>query len=251
MLFRFIYRTKSELQIEKQKDFKNVVLTQIIIIVFGLTISGFLVEGSQTSEAKLAITVFNIFGIGYSFLLWDLLRNFTKSQTLINSCLIILVCIVILGTLLEFPYYTILHVPDRRLALLLIHGLFFPIELIIIGFCIRDIFSGEFLTPDKLWGSACVFLMIGLTFASLFHLICIIKPGSLVDDPDIALINYSECVYHSLAILGGMDPDHPNASRLIRNISVMEAVWSNLFVVLIIGKLMGLPRLPKPESKQN
>jgi hypothetical protein len=251
MLSRFIYRTKSELQLEKQKDYKNVVLTQIVIIVFGLTISGFLDDGSQTSKAKFAITVYNIFGVLYSFLLWDLLRNFTKNRILINICFIVLVSIVIIGTLLEFPYYTILHVPNRQLTLLLIHGLFFPIELIIISFCIRDIFSGEFLTPDKLWGSACVFLMIGLSFASLYHLICIIKPGSLVDDPDIALINYSECVYHSLAILGGIDPDHPSVSRLIRNIGVMEAVWSNLFVVLIIGKLMGLPRLPKPDSKEN
>ena len=251
MLSLFMYRTNGELQLEKQKDYKNVVITQIVIIVFGLTISGFLVDGSQTSQAKLAITVYNIFGVVYSFLLWDLLRNFTKNRLLIKVCFIVLVSIVIIGTLLEFPYYTILEVPDRRLTLLLIHGLFFPIELIIISFCVRDIFSGDFLTPDKLWGSACVFLMIGLSFASLYHLICIIKPGSLVDDPDIALINYSECVYHSLAILGGIDPDHPVASRLIRNISVMEAVWSNLFVVLIIGKLMSLPRPPKSELKEN
>jgi hypothetical protein len=47
-----------------------------------------------------------------------------------------------------------------------------------------------------------------------------------------------------------MDPGHPNASRLIRNISVLEAVWGNLFVVLVIGKLMGLPRPPKTEAKQ-
>jgi len=46
-----------------------------------------------------------------------------------------------------------------------------------------------------------------------------------------------------------MDPGHPNAARIIRNISVLEALWSNLFVVLIIGKLMGLPRPPKPDSE--
>ncbi len=249
MFLDFIFTTKSELQLEKQRDYKYVVLTQIVIITFGLTISGFLTEGSQTQQAKLAITFFNIFGVVYSFLLWDLLRNFTKNRLLIYVCLFVLVGLVIVGTLLEFPYYTILQVPDRRITLLFIHGIFFPIEIIIIGFCVRDIFSGEYLTPDKLWGSACVYLMIGLSFASLYHLICIIKPGSLEADLDIALLNYSECVYHSLAVIGGMDPEHPLASRLIRNISVMEAVWSNLFVVLIIGKLMGLPRPPKSESK--
>src|SRR6187551_3390509 len=126
MLSRFIYRTKRELQLEKQKDYKNVVLTQIVIIVFGLTISGFLDEGSQTSQAKLAITVYNFFGVVYAFLLWDLLRNFTKNRILITICFIALVGIVITGTLLEFPYYTILHVPNRQLTLLIIHGSFFP-----------------------------------------------------------------------------------------------------------------------------
>src|SRR5690349_9288672 len=106
MLSRILSRTKSELQLEKQKDYKNVVLTQIVIIVFGLTISGFLVDGSQTSEAKLAITIYNIFGVVYSFLLWDLLRNFTKNRLLIRVCLVVLVSIVITGTLLEFPYYS-------------------------------------------------------------------------------------------------------------------------------------------------
>ena len=65
--------------------------------------------------------------------------------------------------------------------------------------------------------------------------------------PDLALglPNYSECVRYSMCILGGLDPAQPDTTRLIRNISVIEAVWSNLFVVLIIGKLMGLPKPPK------
>lgn len=34
----------------------------------------------------------------------------------------------------------------------------------------------------------------------------------------------------------------------IKNIVVTGAVWSNLFVVLTVGILMGLPRPPKPEN---
>jgi hypothetical protein len=181
----------------------------------------------------------------YSFLLWDLLRNFTRSATLVGTVLVVLICIVIAGVLMEFPYYTIITVPDRQLALLCIHGLLFPIEVTIISFAILDIFAWEFLTADKLWGCACVFLMIGISFGSLYDLICIIKPGSLGASLEMGLPNYSECVRYSLCILGGMDPGMPEASRLIRNIGVIEAVWSNLFVVLIIGKLMGLPKPPK------
>jgi len=251
MFKSLISRTKSELLQEKQKDYRNIVIIQIIIIVFGLTLTEFVIDGgSQTPAGKLVTTVFLCFGTVYNFLLWDLMRNFTQSRLLTNVFLFVLISIVIIGTLGEFPYYKILDIPDRQLYLLFLHGLLFPIEVTVIGFAIRDIFSGEFLTPDKLWGSACVFLMIGISFGSLYDLICIIKPGSLGEVIEMGLPNYSECIHYSLSILGGMDPGFPNASRLIRNIGVFESVWGNLFVVLVIGKLMGLPRPPKPGTKE-
>ena len=236
---------KSELTREKQKDYRNVVVIQIVIIILGLTLSQFLLEGTQTSAAKLVTTIFSSFGAIYAFLLWDMLRNFTRSVLLVRTYLIILVGIVCTGVLVEFPYYTILEVPDRQIYLMIIHGLLFPIEVTVIAFAIRDIFSSEFLTPDKLWGSACIYLMIGISFGSLYDLICIINPGSMGPDLALGLPNYSECVRYSMCILGGLDPAQPDTTRLIRNISVIEAVWSNLFVVLIIGKLMGLPKPPK------
>lgn len=241
----------NELQREKQKDYRNVVLLQIVIIVLGLTLSEFVLQGTHTAAAKLVITIFSCFGALYSFLLWDLLRNFTSKRWLINLYLFILVASIGTGILGEFPYYTILHVSDRQSYLLVIHSLLFLIEITVISFAIRDIFTGEFLTPDKLWGSACIFLMIGISFASLYDLLCIIRPGSLGEPVEMGLPSYSECVAHSMSILGGADPGHPNASKLIKNISIIEAVWSNLFVVLIIGKLMGLPRPPQEHDTSN
>ncbi|MCI0750310.1 MAG: hypothetical protein L0Y35_00575 [Flammeovirgaceae bacterium] len=251
MLKTILKKTGIELLLEKQKDYKNVVTMQIVIIVFGLTLSEYIIQGTSTSLSKFVTTLFSFFGALYAFLLWDLLRNFTSYKPLINTFFVVLSGIVVVGTLVEFPYYTFWEVPDRQLYLLIIHGLLFPIEVTVIAFAIRDIFSGSILTPDKLWGSACVFLMIGISFGSLYDLICIVKPGSLGIEVASGLPNYAECVTHSLSILGGADPGHPEASKLIRNISVIEAVWGNLFVVLIIGKLMGLPRPDKQPTKPN
>lgn len=250
ILSKLLSQSAASVSSEKQKDYRNIVLIQVIIIVFGLTLSEFVLQGATTPQAKLVISIYSVFGLTYSFLLWDLLRNFTTSKILIRLYLVLLFGAIGLGILVEFPYYTIvqLDAPDRRLVLLLVHTLLFITEIIIVSFAIRDIFTGEFLTPDKLWGSACVFLMIGISFGSLYDLICIIKPGSLNKQLDIGWANYSECITYSLCILGGTDTFQPDASRLIRNIGVLEAVWSNLFVVLVIGKLMGLPRPPKPET---
>lgn len=242
--------SRIELQREKQKDYRNVVITQVLIITLGLILYGPLLEDSSSSTSKIIITIFSAFGLLYAFLLWDLLRDFSKSRVLIMTILPVLIGIFIFGTLIEFPYYKFIEVENRQAALFTIHGLLFPIEVTVISFAIRDIFMGQYFTPDKLWGSACVFLMIGISFGSLYDLICIANPGSLGVDIELGLPNYSECVSYSFHVLGGIDTDYPNANKLIKNISVIEAVWGNLFTVLIIGKLMILPQPPENlESK--
>jgi len=236
--------SRSELQREKLKDYRNIVLVQVIIVVFGLVLSEPIIENSKSEISKLIISVFSFFGAAYAFLLWDLLRNFTNSRVLILSILIVLSGIVFTGMLVEFPYYQLIHIHDRQMYLLTIHSLLFPIEITVISFSLRDIFTGEFMTSDKLWGAASIFIMIGISFGSLYDLISIARPGSLGQNFELGLPNYSECVTYSFCILGGIDPGLEPV-RLIRNISVLEAVWGGLYGMLIIGKLLGLPRAEK------
>jgi hypothetical protein len=233
--------SKDDLQKEKSRDYRNIVIIQITIIVFGLTLSEPLLQNSKSPESKLIISVFSFFGALYAFLLWDLLRNFTSSRILIKLILVVLSGIIVMGILVEFPYYQFLHIADRQSYLLTIHGLLFPIEITVISFTIHDIFNGKFFTSDKLWGAACVFLMIGISFGSLYDLISITRPGSLGVDIELGLPNYSECVTYSFSVLGGVDSGL-QPSRLIRNISVIESVWGSIYGMLIIGKLLGLPR---------
>jgi hypothetical protein len=247
MFRKLTFIGSSRLQQEKQKDYRNVVIIQVIIIVMGLMLSGPLLEDPKSEVSKLIISVFSFFGAVYAFLLWDLLRNFTRSQALIVTVLLLLLGIVSFGILIEFPYYKVIHIENRRLALLIIHGILFPIEVLVIVYTIRDIFLSEVLTPDKLWGSACVYLMTGISFGSLYDLICISGFGNLGVELELGIPNYAECVGHSLSLLGGIDSRYPDATYLIKNLGVIEGLWGSLFTVLIIGKLLGLP---KPDSKQ-
>jgi asparagine N-glycosylation enzyme membrane subunit Stt3 len=233
--------SKLELQKEKAKDYRNVVIIQIVLVVLGLVLYEPLLEDSKSDLSKFIITVFSTFGAIYAFLLWDLLRNFTDSKILILVILILLLGIVTAGILVEFPYYQIIQVADRQTYLLILHGILFPIEVTVIGFAIRDMFSAGFITSDKLWGAACVFLMVGISFGSLYDLISIARPGSLGIEVELGLPNYSECVTYSFSVLGGIDSDL-NPSKLIKNVSVIESVWGTLYAMLIIGKLLGLPR---------
>lgn len=250
-MFNFTFQrtlSKGELQIEKAKDYRNIVIIQILIVVFGLTLSEPILKDSKSEVSKFIITVFSFFGALYTYLMCDLLRDFTSNKTLLSIIFIVLIGAIGIGILAEFPYYQIIHISNRQALLLTVHGLLFPIEVTVIAFAIRDIFSGGFLTPDKLWGAACIFLMVGISFGSLYDLLTIIRPGGLGANIELGFPNYSECVTYSFCILGGIDPGL-EPTKLIRNISALEAVWGSLYAMLVIGKLLGLPR--KEETNAN
>jgi len=247
-LKRFLSRL--ELQKEKAKDYRNVVILQVILVGFGLLLYEPLLEDSSSDISKLIITLFSSFGAIYAFLLWDLLRNFTDNKYLILTILILLLGIVIAGVVVEFPYYHLIEVSDRQTYLFVLHSILFPIEVTVIAFAIRDLFSAGFITSDKLWGAACVFLMVGISFGSLYDLISIARPGSLGVNIELGLPNYSECVTYSFGVLGGIDTDL-KPSKLIKNISIIESVWGVLYAMLIIGKLLGLPRFEKENEIEN
>lgn len=234
--------SSSELAREKTKDYRNIVMIQVTIVVFGLTLSGPIFEDSTSELSKFIISVFSLFGAVYTYLLCDLLRNFTRNKPLLVVIFTLLAVTVTIGILAEFPYYKIINIPNRQALLLTVHGLLFPIEITVIAFAIRDIFSGSHLTPDKLWGAACVYLMVGISFGSLYDLLSISNPGSLGKAIELGFPNYSECVNYSFCVLGGMDTGLEPV-KLIRNVSTLEAVWGNLYGMLIIGKLLGLPRM--------
>ncbi len=247
--------TNIELQKEKFKDYRNVVFSQAIIIIMGLTLVEYLDQGREDQTAKLVISIFTFFGVIYAFLLWDMMRNFTGNQYLIRGVLLLLCGIVIAGILVEFPYYQVIEIENKRIYLMVIHSILLAIEVLVITFAVIDVFTGDYLTSDKLWGAACVYLMTAISFASIYDLICIIRPGSLGEDIELGLPSYAECVYYSMNVLGGLDSAYPDATKLIRNIGVIEAVWGSLFGVLIIGKLLVLPRkdtfLKNKEMKDN
>jgi hypothetical protein len=200
-----------ELLNEKRKDYRNVVIIQTVIITVGLLLSDIILKEQESITSKLIITLFSTFSGVYAFLLWDLMRNFTNNQLLIKGVLGVIVLVVIVGLLTEFPFYNILKFDNRRLYLFILHGFIFPIEVLVIAL-------------------------------GLYHLINFVSPAAFGVVLPLGIPSYSESIYYSFNILGGTETVYPDPIRIIRNIGVIEAVWGNLFVVLIIGKLLTMPK---------
>ncbi len=237
--FKFVQHLKGEaLRNEKEKDFRNVVILQCLIIFSALLLKDLLSLIGFEDTLIFRDVIFLLLGGIYVLVLWDLLRNFTRSIWLIYGLFVVIMGSYALALITVNPFFTFFDEESQRPYLFYIHAVLFIIELIVIYFVILDMFSGEKLSPQKLWGAACVYLMIAICFGSAYDLICIAKLGALGESIPLGLESYTTCIYYSLTILGGQDPEYDQPIRLIRNLAVIEAVWGNLFVVLLVGRLL-------------
>ncbi|MDB5272493.1 MAG: hypothetical protein JWO58_860 [Chitinophagaceae bacterium] len=236
-------RSKAENQAEKIKDYRNIVILQTLIICAALLLREIFAMSGMPVHLSSVVRdcLFLLFGGVYVLILWDLLRNFTKKTVLITILFLIIMGSYVLALFTVNPLYEFFHTEtEKRPYLFIIHMVLFLTEAIVIYHAIFDIFAGRRLSEEKLWGSACIFLMIGICFGSLYDLINILNPGSMGVPLPLGLESYTACIAFSMTIIGGHEA-YPNAIPLILNLSVIEAVWANLFVVLLVGRLLGQP----------
>jgi len=245
MLKKIILNKDSRLllQLEMIKDYKSIVLLQSCMIFCSMLLDDLLLlTGMHAGTAHhVCHTLFLLLTGVYIAVLWDILRNYSQNKFIIYATLTGIVIAFGLMLVTVNPFFTLF--PGEKEAqpyLLIIHTLLFIAEATVTYFTILNIFQGEKLSTEKIWGSACIFFMIGFSFASMFDLILIAAPLSMGVPVKIGLESYMCCIHYSMTIIGGHDA-FPNASSLIVNTGVIEAVWSNLFIVLLVGRLLGKP----------
>lgn len=231
--------SSAALQREKLKDYRNIVVIQVAVITILMTLEDLLAGIGFVDIQKWVYTLFIAFAGFYLLLLWDMMRNFTNNMLIVRGSLAWLMVLFVLGAMGENPFQRLLDNP--RPYYIFIHTSLTIIQGYVISLSIRDIFARGGVTSDKLWGSACVYLMIGFVFGDIFDLLNLLKPGSFGVEIPVGFASYLGGVYFSYATLGGVDAGYDHMSRLVRNVSVIESLFGNLYLVFLIGRILGLP----------
>lgn len=224
---------------EKKKDYRRAVVVQIAFLALvlladeGLKLFGF------GSRGVLFDGMFHVLGAVYLVLLCDMLRNYTRAKWLVRGCFValavaftIMVCVNLI--------FTLDPVPRDRLRLVA-HGLLALVQIIVIVFAIRDLFRGSHRATDRLWGTACIYFMSGFAFSSVYSTILMLNPSAFGNPLASDAYVFFETTYLSFNALVGLDTSYPNATRLVRNLALMEGLWSQLYLVLLIGRLLTPP----------
>ncbi|HMS51912.1 MAG: hypothetical protein IPI59_11775 [Sphingobacteriales bacterium] len=224
-------------QKNKTTDYQRVVSLQILIIGLGLTLEHILALFGITNAQTFLFGLYSLFGVAYMYLLWDLLKNFTQKKWLIKTVGYTYLGVFVLGNLAQNPFLSIFNNPQPALAVL--HGTLMLTEILLVGFGITDLFSENYTTAQRIWASVCIYLMIGIGWGSLYEMLLAIDHNAFGVYLPAGMKGYSESIYHSFCNLAGISSIYTNPSTLVRNLGLIEGIWGNLYIVLLIGRVLG------------
>lgn len=107
------------------------------------------------------------------------------------------------------------------------------------------------VTSEILFASVCVYLLIGLTWASFYIFLDFVYPHSFLDTSGDISINAPRILFFSYITLttvgyGTLTPDSDPA----RSLSLLEAIVGQLYLAIMVARLVGL-HISKPRASEN
>jgi hypothetical protein len=140
-------------------------------------------------------------------------------------------------------------IPDV-LLMVFVHSTDFVFLGVVSGLILYDVLQGKRVTGDKICGAICVYLLIAVAWSHVYSLIEQIEPGSfaatriseLAADPGggqfAPRLLFSYYSFVTLTTLGYGDVTPVSAAA--RTFSWLEAVVGQLYLVVLIARLVGL-----------
>ena len=120
-------------------------------------------------------------------------------------------------------------------------------NFILLLFCIlsliialKDVLFGGGINFNKLLGSACIYLLLGIIWAELYYFVSLVSPGSFSGFSGDAQGGIQDLLYFSFITLttlgyGDIYPIKPVA----RSFAVFEAITGVLYIAMLVGSLVG------------
>jgi len=111
--------------------------------------------------------------------------------------------------------------------------------LIAITVLVMKIFSEKVITAETLKGGIAVYFLMGFLWASLYSLLILLNPQSISFPP--GSVEYSEITYFSFTTLTTLGyGDVTPVSWLARNFTILESTFGQIYLTVLIARLVGL-----------
>jgi hypothetical protein len=110
---------------------------------------------------------------------------------------------------------------------------------------LRFVLRGRTVDSERIFAALGVYLLAGIVFGVAYHVLDGIEPGSLrtafAEGDGAAAISLGTCIYFSFVTLATLGyGDVVPASELTRTLATLEAVGAQLYLAVLIARLVGL-----------
>ena len=217
-------------------DYRFLVIFQAVIILSYLFTKDIFILSGWGAIVPFLKLYFIVLAFIYGLLLTNIVNHSSNDKKLRFLITAIILFLVLLTGLLENPFYQFFS--NTRPLYFLLHVLLIIVEIVVIYLAIIDLFYGNQSIEMKLWASACIYLTVAMAFGGAYDLANIIEPGSFGPSVSLGFDSYIAGISYSLFMISGIEADL-NSSTLMHKISVVESIICNLYLVLLIGQILG------------
>lgn len=222
---------------EKFRDYRNATFFQVALLLIALPLQDLLEDIGGPELARVAWFFFHAGVAGYAFFLVHILSHFTDRRDLLRATAALLVVAYAAGVVVN-------NTPALEHLRFLGAGSFIVglgVQMMVVRFALRDVLVNRTHVWDKLWGSACIYLMVAFAFATLFHILQLLRPDLFGETVTADFETFYRAILLSLNSLFPVADVYPNASRLINNLRLLEGLWGQLYLVLLISGMLMPP----------
>lgn len=222
---------------ERLKGYKWILSGQIVVAVLFLIAYELFSRYPFPNWQPVLVGLIGVLMILMNFLSYELIKDLTDNKSIQRMVLLLLWGGVLLGIVSAMGIVS----PNDAAYLYISTGsiLFSLISFIILlYFMINDIFRETHDILYRLWGAASIYMLIGATFGLFFTLLEIVIPNEFGINTPYDIFHFIPCYNFSFYNLAGIDCPYESFSILVRNIAVVESIFSNLYIVLVVGRLL-------------
>jgi hypothetical protein len=116
-------------------------------------------------------------------------------------------------------------------------------DTFIIVVIFRRVFVHKQPTAETIYGALCIYLLVGLGFASIYTLLAAVQPHAFYLDPTTSLnatLNRFDLIYYSFGTMTCLGaPGIVAVSNQARSLSLIEAILGVMYLAVLISRLVG------------
>ncbi len=106
----------------------------------------------------------------------------------------------------------------------------------------RLLFADDRVDLNKLYGSICIYLLVGISWAILFFFLVLLNPDAfrgLDANPQVA--TFSELLYYSYVTISTLGyGDVTPVSPLARTLAFLEALFGQFYIAILVASFVGM-----------